>query len=138
MKFYVIEESPAGTVVLDREFLEPEDILYFNEEKVVIKSFGKIQLDNGWLYELEQLLSFRVGDILYDKLEFNNEIKDKIVQQVIDKFNQRSALGIAKYGTTLEQNNTDDFLLHLQEELMDAILYIQKLRNNDRSARDTV
>jgi len=65
-------------------------------------------------------------------------IKDKIVQQVIDKFNQRSALGIAKYGTTLEQNNTDDFLLHLQEELMDAILYIQKLRNNDRSARDTV
>lgn len=130
MKFYVIEESPAGTVVLDREFLEPEDILYFNEEKVVIKSFGKIQLDNGWLYELEQLLSFRVGNILYDKLEFNNE--------VIDKFNQRSALGIAKYGTTLEQNNTDDFLLHLQEELMDAILYIQKLRNNDRSARDTV
>jgi len=73
MKFYVIEESPAGTVVLDREFLEPEDILYFNEEKVVIKSFGKIQLDNGWLYELEQLLSFRVGNILYDKLEFNNE-----------------------------------------------------------------
>lgn len=65
-------------------------------------------------------------------------IKDKIVQQVIDKFNQRSALGIAKYGTTLEQNNTDDFLLYLQEELMDAILYIQKLRNNDRSARDTV
>lgn len=131
MKFYVIEESPAGTVVLDREFLEPGDILYFNEEKVVIKSFGKIQLDNGWLYELEQLLSFRVGNILYDKLEFNNE-------EVIDKFNQRSALGIAKYGTTLEQNNTDDFLLHLQEELMDAILYIQKLRNNDRSARDTV
>ena len=48
--------------------------------------------------------------------------KDKIVQQVIDKFNQRSEVGIKKYGTTLEQNNNDDFLNHLQEELMDAIL----------------
>ena len=49
---------------------------------------------------------------------------DKIVQQVIDKFNQRSEVGIKKYGTTLEQNNNDDYFTHLQEELMDAILYI--------------
>ena len=54
---------------------------------------------------------------------------DKIVQQVIDKFNQRSELGVKKYGTTLEENNNDDFLNHLQEELMDAILYIQKLKS---------
>jgi hypothetical protein len=54
---------------------------------------------------------------------------DKIVQQVIDKFNQRSEVGIKKYGTTLEQNNNDDFLTHLQEELMDAILYIEKLKS---------
>jgi hypothetical protein len=56
-------------------------------------------------------------------------MKDKIVQQVIDKFNQRSEVGIKKYGTTLEQNNNDDFLNHLQEELMDAILYIEKLKS---------
>jgi hypothetical protein len=55
--------------------------------------------------------------------------KDKIVKQVVDKFQQRSELGIKKYGTTLEQNNTDDFLNHLQEELMDAILYIEKLKS---------
>jgi arsenate reductase-like glutaredoxin family protein len=54
---------------------------------------------------------------------------DKIVQQVIDKFNQRSETGIKKYGTTLDQNNNDDFLNHLQEELMDAVLYIQKLKS---------
>lgn len=54
--------------------------------------------------------------------------KDKIVQQVIKKFEQRSEVGIKKYGTTLEENNTDDFLNHLQEELMDAILYIEKLK----------
>ena len=56
-------------------------------------------------------------------------MKDKIVQQVVDKFNQRSELGIKKYGTTLEENNNDDFLNHLQEELMDAILYIEKLKS---------
>lgn len=56
-------------------------------------------------------------------------MKDKIVEEVIQKFEARSKLGIQKYGTTLEQNNTDDFLNHLQEELMDAVLYIQKLKN---------
>ena len=56
-------------------------------------------------------------------------MQDKIVKQVVDKFQQRSEVGIKKYGTTLEQNNNDDFLNHLQEELMDAILYIEKLKS---------
>ena len=55
-------------------------------------------------------------------------MKDKIVEQVVEKFQQRSKIGIQKYGTTLDDNNSDDFLNHLQEELMDAILYIQKLK----------
>jgi hypothetical protein len=57
-------------------------------------------------------------------------MQDGIVNQVIEKMKNRSEVGIKKYGTTLEQNNTDDSLNHLQEELMDAILYIQKLKNN--------
>lgn len=56
------------------------------------------------------------------------KITDSVVDEVIQMFRYRSEVGIKKYGTTLEQNNTDDFLLHLQQELMDAILYIQKLR----------
>jgi hypothetical protein len=55
--------------------------------------------------------------------------KDPIVEQVKELFDKRSQLGIEKYGTTLHDNNTDDFLVHLQEELMDAILYLQKLKN---------
>lgn len=55
--------------------------------------------------------------------------KDPIVKQVTDKFKERSKVGIEKYGTTLEENNTDDFLEHLQQELMDATLYIQKLKS---------
>lgn len=54
---------------------------------------------------------------------------DPIVNKVLESFKQRSKVGIEKYGTTLEDNNTDDYLQHLQEELMDAILYIEKLKS---------
>ncbi len=56
---------------------------------------------------------------------------DKIVEQVKDKFTERSEAGVAKYGVTLERDdlNLVDWLNHLQEELMDATLYIQKLKN---------
>jgi len=55
---------------------------------------------------------------------------DKIVQQVIDKFKQRSELGIKKYGVTLDRNdlNFKDWIQHAQEEAMDFILYLEKLK----------
>ena len=52
---------------------------------------------------------------------------DQIVLEVIEKYAKRSEIGIAKYGTTLETNNKDNYFKHLQEELMDATLYLQKL-----------
>lgn len=57
-------------------------------------------------------------------------IKDKIVDNVVKRFNERSKVGIEKYNTTL-YNSPDGFytfLNHLQEELMDATLYIEKLK----------
>ena len=57
--------------------------------------------------------------------------QDRYVQSVKDKFEQRSQTGIKKYNTTLERNDLNflDWLNHLQEELMDATLYIEKLKN---------
>ena len=57
-------------------------------------------------------------------------MKDKIVEKVIDKFKTRSEFGISKYGTTLHDDNlpTFDWIVHLQEELMDAVLYLEKLK----------
>ena len=54
-------------------------------------------------------------------------MRDQVVDNVIDKYYERSQVGINKYGTTLKQNNHDNYLKHLQEELMDATLYLQKL-----------
>jgi hypothetical protein len=65
--------------------------------------------------------------------KLNKTKKDTIVKAVTDKFKQRSKVGIEKYGTTLAENNTDDFLEHLQQELMDATLYIQKLKEQNRT-----
>jgi hypothetical protein len=59
-------------------------------------------------------------------------MSDQIVLEVIEKYAQRSEVGITKYGTTLETNNKDNYLKHLQEELMDATLYLQKLISLDK------
>jgi len=54
-------------------------------------------------------------------------MSDQIVLSVIEKYAKRSEVGQAKYGTTLETNNKDNYLKHLQEELMDATLYLEKI-----------
>jgi hypothetical protein len=65
-------------------------------------------------------------------------MKDVIVEQVINKYHIRSDVGITKYDTTLETNNKDNYLKHLQEELMDATLYIQKLMDQNREITQLV
>jgi len=62
---------------------------------------------------------------------------DSIVESVINQFRQRSELGIKKYGTTLAENNTDDFLEHTKQELMDAVLYIEKLQSQSNNTNKT-
>ena len=58
------------------------------------------------------------------------EEADSVVQSVLNKFLSRSALGKIKYGVTLDRTDlsTLDWINHTQEELMDAILYLEKLR----------
>lgn len=58
------------------------------------------------------------------------EFRDPVVQRVVRKFVSRSDIGFAKYGVTLEQDPSKMFewLNHLQEELMDAVLYLQKAK----------
>ena len=60
--------------------------------------------------------------------------KDKIVQRVLKKMDERSLIGQAKYGSTMHDevstNKKDlrDFLIDVQEELMDALLYLESAR----------
>lgn len=52
---------------------------------------------------------------------------DPIINEVCQKLATRSIAGIEKYGTTLKDNTADNYLKHLQEELMDATNYIETL-----------
>jgi hypothetical protein len=60
------------------------------------------------------------------------EFRDPVVERVVDKFVSRSDVGFAKYGVTLEDDKSNLFawINHLQEELMDAVLYMQKLKES--------
>ena len=57
--------------------------------------------------------------------------QDKIVQQVLRKMDERSLIGQKKYGATMmqeiegQEKDLNRFLVDVQEELMDALLYIE-------------
>ena len=60
--------------------------------------------------------------------------KDSIVQKVVAKMDQRSLVGQAKYGQTMDneiqtgKKDLHDFLTDVQEEIMDALLYIESAK----------
>ena len=57
--------------------------------------------------------------------------EDKIVQAVLRKMDERSLIGQKKYGATMmqeiegQEKDLNRFLIDVQEELMDALLYIE-------------
>ena len=61
--------------------------------------------------------------------------RDPVVERVVNKFVERSNVGFEKYGTTLQDERTMKmkglvkYLTDIQEELMDAVLYIQAARD---------
>jgi hypothetical protein len=58
------------------------------------------------------------------------QFRDPVVERVVDKFVSRSDVGYKKYGVTLQDDPSKmyEWLNHLQEELMDAVLYLQKAK----------
>jgi hypothetical protein len=63
--------------------------------------------------------------------------QDSIVNNVISAFIGRSNLGLQKYGTTLDRDDLSvlDWIQHAQEEHMDAILYLEKLKKELTQAK---
>ena len=62
------------------------------------------------------------------------KFRDPVVERVVEKFVQRSDIGFLKYGRSIHNERTGGhkdllgYLNDVQEELMDAILYIQAAR----------
>ena len=72
------------------------------------------------------------------------DFRDPVVKRVIDKFVERSNEGFRKYGTTLHEERTTKmkgltkYLVDIQEELMDAVLYVQTAREEIKDILDEI
>ena len=81
---------------------------------------------------------------LSSKIAAMHEFRDPVVKRVIDKFVERSNEGFRKYGTTLHEERTTKlkglgkYLLDIQEELMDAVLYVQTAREEIKDMLDEI
>jgi hypothetical protein len=67
----------------------------------------------------------------------NYPTQDSVVNSVIDQFAKRSNVGLEKYGTTLDRTDLTmlDWIQHAQEELMDGILYLEKIKKTMRETQ---
>lgn len=75
------------------------------------------------------------------KSEIVNQYKpDSVVQSVIDNFIERSKIGKLKYGTDLDRTDLSlyDWIVHAQEEHMDAILYLEKLKKQYQEEKNKI
>lgn len=63
----------------------------------------------------------------------------KYEDRVINKIQQRASVGLSKYGVGVDREdiNLEGWLNHLQEELMDAAIYVERLRDKLREDQVT-
>ena len=64
---------------------------------------------------------------------------DKNVENVVRQLRDREEEGLRKYGVNTERTDLTslEWLQHLQEELMDASVYIEKLKNDMKEMQAT-
>ena len=71
-----------------------------------------------------------------------DDFRDPVVKRVVQKFRERSDAGFLKYGTTLNEDRTTKmkgllkYIIDIQEELMDAILYLQTAQEEIKDQLD--
>lgn len=113
-----------GKVDLDKYITKNKEyfVVDFNKESIIYIA------DNGH----KMSVNYNNISLYFDYNTIEIPKKDSIVEEVVKQFRKRSELGISKYGTTLAENETDNFLIHLQEELMDAVNYIEKLKSQQK------
>lgn len=63
----------------------------------------------------------------------------KILEQVIDDFRKREERGFMKYGVTMDREDllSHEWIQHMLEELMDAIIYLKKIQNGSQRFTDS-
>lgn len=63
---------------------------------------------------------------------------DKIIEKVRQKLLDRSQIGIKKYGITIWDNIDENYLKHLQDELLDGANYCEQQMKLGEFSKDVV
>lgn len=68
-----------------------------------------------------------------DEILITKANTDSVVFSIISQFKQRADFGMKKYGTNLDRTDLSmlEWIQHAQEEHMDAILYLEKLKQTE-------
>jgi len=85
----------------------------------------------------------KIGDFMIGgdwKLLKEKKKKDTIVEAIVDRFKERSEVGIKKYNTTLDREDltTEQWIDHAIEEAMDMILYLERLKRDITNIKKAV
>lgn len=75
------------------------------------------------------------------KINYTDFIPDSIVDSILNKFIDRAEMGFTKYNNTLDRKDLSkvEWINHAQEELMDGILYLERLKQelNEQTTEDS-
>lgn len=73
--------------------------------------------------------------IITDNSIIDTNQLDSIVGSVVKQYIERSEIGKMKYGTTMDRDDLSmkEWIQHMQEELMDATLYLEKIKKINKS-----
>ncbi len=75
------------------------------------------------------------------KINYTSFIPDSIVDSILNKFVDRAEMGFNKYNNTLDRKDLSkvEWINHAQEELMDRILYLERLKQelNEQTTEDS-
>jgi hypothetical protein len=63
----------------------------------------------------------------------------QVLAKVFSEFIEREEIGKKKYGTTMDRKDLslDEWIEHMKQELMDAILYLEKIKSIYDTQRPT-
>ena len=82
------------------------------------------------LWRLGEEISMLEPKVITEAIDTILTQQDSILELLIDKYRQRSELGIKKYNTTLDRTDLTllDWINHAQDEAMDLSLYLEKIK----------
>lgn len=120
----------AGSEYYDTE-IYPEYVLDTAMLQVREKQMRSIGLDPDSNADVELYLNMKSTVDEHNSRKLNTSL-DVNVKSVMDKYESRARVGFNKYGTdtTRMDLSTLDWLTHLQEELMDATIYVERLKRD--------